>query len=456
MLYLAQCSTCTVMIGPFVDDTDGATVETGLTIVQADVRLSKNGGNMAQKAEGTNATHDEVGVYACPLGSADTSDLGRLNLYVHQTGSLSVFHEYMVIPKQVHDSLVLGSDSLDVETKSFLAALDLTTNMKAAVAAECGDALTTYDPPTKGELDTAESNITTQVNANETKIDTMQGNVTDILSDTGEIQGKLPTNEIMGSSDKTDKDDEIDAIKTKTDKLTFNAADMVQSDVREVNDGAVSGVNDFKADVSNLDTTVSSRAPANEYDSELTAIQADLDNPNQYKADVSGVSTFDPTSDEVDVGKVKGGAVSGVNDFKSDVSNLDTTVSSRSSHTANNVRDAILSDSTPFDGAKIDATVSSRSSLTTFNTLIADIWAYATRTITGTVNLSSTTETQIDSIETLVTYIKKLGNNKCVVDHENNQMIIYDDDKVTPLITFDLKDYNGNATHENVYERDPV
>jgi len=32
-------------------------------------------------------------------------------------------------------------------------------------------------------------------------------------------------------------------------------------------------------------------APANEYDAELAAIQADLDNPNQYKADVSGLAT---------------------------------------------------------------------------------------------------------------------------------------------------------------------
>ena len=36
---------------------------------------------------------------------------------------------------------------------------------------------------------------------------------------TNKIQGKLPTNNIMGSSVKTDKDDEIDAIKTETDKI---------------------------------------------------------------------------------------------------------------------------------------------------------------------------------------------------------------------------------------------
>jgi tetrahydromethanopterin S-methyltransferase subunit F len=40
-----------------------------------------------------------------------------------------------------------------------------------------------------------------------------------IETDTNEIQGKLPTNKIMGSSVVTDKDDEIDAIKVMTDKV---------------------------------------------------------------------------------------------------------------------------------------------------------------------------------------------------------------------------------------------
>jgi len=40
-----------------------------------------------------------------------------------------------------------------------------------------------------------------------------------ILVDTNEMQGKLPTNNIMGSSVKTDKDDEIDAILVDTNEM---------------------------------------------------------------------------------------------------------------------------------------------------------------------------------------------------------------------------------------------
>jgi len=61
-------------------------------------------------------------------------------------------------------------------------------------------------------------NIATQsdVSAVETKVDTLDSNVDAILVDTNEMQGKLPTNYIMGSSDQTDKDDDIDAILVDT------------------------------------------------------------------------------------------------------------------------------------------------------------------------------------------------------------------------------------------------
>jgi hypothetical protein len=45
--WLREDTVVTVKLGPFVDSTDGATAKTGLTIQKADVRLSKNGGDMA-------------------------------------------------------------------------------------------------------------------------------------------------------------------------------------------------------------------------------------------------------------------------------------------------------------------------------------------------------------------------------------------------------------------------
>ena len=113
-VWLKQSTAVTVKLGPFVDETDGKTAETGLTISQADVRLSKNGGNMAQKNDATSLTHDEIGQYDCPLNATDTGTLGVLRVMVHESGALPVWQDYMVVPANVWDSM-FGADYLQVD-----------------------------------------------------------------------------------------------------------------------------------------------------------------------------------------------------------------------------------------------------------------------------------------------------------------------------------------------------
>jgi hypothetical protein len=112
-MFLKQSTAVTLKIGPFLDSTDGNTAETGLTIAQADVRLSKNGGDIAQKNEATSCTHDELGVYGCPIDATDTNTLGRLQLWVHESGALVGFHEYMVVTANFYDTL-FSTDQFDV------------------------------------------------------------------------------------------------------------------------------------------------------------------------------------------------------------------------------------------------------------------------------------------------------------------------------------------------------
>jgi len=91
----------------------------------------------------------------------------------------------------------------------------------------------------------------------------------DILGDTNEMQGKLPTNNIMGSSVKTDKDDEIDAIKATTDNLP-NSGALTDIDT---------GVNNIEA---KLPTNfIMGSSDATDKDDEIDAIKAVTDNlPN--------------------------------------------------------------------------------------------------------------------------------------------------------------------------------
>ncbi len=86
----------TVKIGPFLDETDGITPMVGLTINQADVRLTKNGGNYAQKNDANACTHDEEGEYNCQLNATDKNTKGRMRLMVKMAGAMEVWHDYWV------------------------------------------------------------------------------------------------------------------------------------------------------------------------------------------------------------------------------------------------------------------------------------------------------------------------------------------------------------------------
>ena len=59
----------------------------------------------------------------------------------------------------------------------------------------------------------------------------------------------------------------------------------------------------------------------------------------------------------------------------------------------------------------------------------------------------------LDDIYNLQDKIRKYLTNRWKI--ENNQLIVYDDDGVTPILTFDLFDKAGQPTEVNVYERKP-
>jgi len=115
-VWLKQNTAITFRMGPFVDSTDGFTPETLLTITQPDVRVSKAGAAFAQKSDTGGATHDENGWYSIPLNATDTNTLGLFSVAIYEVGALPVWRDFMVVPANVYDSLVGGSDALQVHT----------------------------------------------------------------------------------------------------------------------------------------------------------------------------------------------------------------------------------------------------------------------------------------------------------------------------------------------------
>lgn len=163
--WLKQSTAVTLKLGPFVDSADAVTPEVALTIAQADVRLSKNGANIAQKTEATSATHDEGGWYDVPIDATDTDTLGILTVSVQEAGALPVWHEYMVVTPQVWDSL-FGADLLQVHAveiaNDLITAAAIATNAIdadalaadaiAEINATVDTALSDYNGPTHAEL----------------------------------------------------------------------------------------------------------------------------------------------------------------------------------------------------------------------------------------------------------------------------------------------------------------
>lgn len=145
--WLKQSTAVDIGMGPFLDSADGNSIENTLTITQPDIRLKKNGGNWAQKNAAQTLSHEENGWYEVSLDTTDTNTLGILIVAIHESGALPVWREFMVVPANVYDSMIGGSDNLQVDTVQIEGA-DATDTINA----QADLALSDYDPPTNAEL----------------------------------------------------------------------------------------------------------------------------------------------------------------------------------------------------------------------------------------------------------------------------------------------------------------
>lgn len=73
---------------------------------------------------------------------------------------------------------------------------------------------------------------------------------------------------------------------------------------------------------------------------------------------------------------------------------------------------------------------------------------------TGALVYSKAAVNTREDIQTKVTFIRKIEKGRWRIVGE--QMIFYEEDDTTPLLTFDLKDINGLPSNVNIFERDPV
>jgi hypothetical protein len=127
------------------------------------------------------------------------------------------------------------------------------------------------------------------------------------------------------------------------------------------------------------------------------------------------------------------------------------------------VQALVLSDATPFQGARIDAAVSSRSSHAA-----ADVWSVGTRTLTAIGASGIASQASVDALPSAATIgtavwataesttagtngyavslMRKWITNQNYVDTTSSgRMRLFDDDASTVLLTWTLRDRDGNA-----------
>jgi len=184
-MYLKQSTAYTFRHGPFLDETDGKTAETGLTIEDSHVRISKAGGNFVDKNETSNSAHDEAGFYVVVLDATDTATVGELLVAVHVSGALPVFKTFQVVEEAIYDAFFAGS--ADLITK-----IDAIDTVVDAILVDTGTTI----PATIATVDTVVDAILvdtgTTIPATLTTIDDfLDTEIAAILADTNELQTDL-------------------------------------------------------------------------------------------------------------------------------------------------------------------------------------------------------------------------------------------------------------------------
>lgn len=123
-----------ILLGPFVDSTDGDTAETGLTIANTDIKLFKHGGTTLTDKNSGGATHISNGYYYAVLDATDTDTVGNLEVHVKVAGALAVNREFIVVEEAVYDAIYASGATVAVNVTQ----INSSANAAARLALSAG------------------------------------------------------------------------------------------------------------------------------------------------------------------------------------------------------------------------------------------------------------------------------------------------------------------------------
>ena len=114
-MIIRQSTARTIIVGPVLDSTGAAKTDE----VVASIKVTKNGTVGAADGAAT-LTHDHAGKYKLALAAGDTDTLGVLEISLNSGTNDMPVKAANVVPANVYDSLIVGSDALDVSVIQWL------------------------------------------------------------------------------------------------------------------------------------------------------------------------------------------------------------------------------------------------------------------------------------------------------------------------------------------------
>jgi hypothetical protein len=330
-----------ITVGPFVDKTDGVTLETALTITNERITLTADTDagsaptNILDNVTGATSgtandlnyiTGNDAGLMQLELAAADVNRLGRMFLTITDAANhVPVFHEFMVLPAAIYDWLILGT----------------IVPLPANVTTWLGTAAATPTVAGVPEVDlTHVAGATTNVAALATNVDA-------ILTDTGTtLDARIPAALVSGRMDSS-----VGAMAANVMTAAAAAADLTT----ELQSGL--------ATAAALDTV------DNFLDTEIAAIVTTLGTPAgaSVSADLAAVKA-QTAAIEVDTAEI-GAAGAGLTniDLPNQTMNITGNLTGNVSGTVGSVTGAVGS-VTGLTAANLDATISSRATPAQVNT----------------------------------------------------------------------------------------
>ncbi len=218
MQYLKVGVAATIMFGPFVDKTDGVTLKTDATTITdidhatTGIFLSKNGAAAAIRSQAVTASvADAYGMMKVTLSITDTGTVGTLDVLFAKAATYLPVHKcFMVLPALVYDSLVGGTDNLQVDTIQWIgvAPLALSSQQIQAVvpttskvdvetiktqAVTCGAGVTVLASVGTAVTATAQTGDSYAIVNGASGLVNIKADTTAILVDTGTtLDGRIP------------------------------------------------------------------------------------------------------------------------------------------------------------------------------------------------------------------------------------------------------------------------